>query len=434
MTLRPHSPLEGTATVDGSTTMALVLLAAAGALRRHVKIVNVPPTGDVETMLAALRHAGLHVSSPVGESGSLILWPAPCGVPAAPTVPVAMARVFPEVSYLVPALLAARGQARLPWPEDQQDDLVAQLRVYEEAFGDTVVREDGGYQVTAAAPLPAVAVRLPVRWPGATVTTVLRAAATRTPLTLTNPYWGPETTSVLEALRTCGFGVPAAQDGLRLVPPPHDETPSRPSSPAWEVPGDPVEAAVLTCSFVASAGSGRINGIHGPHLHAAAGVLTRAGIRLALEDRSLRVYPTDYRQVTGLKVVTSLSPGGLAPALLPPLVALALRFPGVHLVQDEVHTEVMDGLLAELQRFGAKVEVLSATARRLTVPLLSGGGWTEARCPAVGSALLVAALAAPASSVINGVNTIGRRHPALATHLRRLGADLAEKGPDDIRQ
>ncbi|KAB7835518.1 UDP-N-acetylglucosamine 1-carboxyvinyltransferase [Streptomyces mobaraensis] len=421
LTVRPHSHLEGTVTVGGSTAMALGLLATAGALRWKVKITNVPWAGDVESMLAVLPHAGMHTFSPVGESGSLVCWPASC-VRGSQSGAGVMPRVFPEVSYLVPAMLASRGRARLPWPDDEQDDLVAQLQVYEEAFGDAVVRGDDGYQVTAASPVPAVAVRLPVRWPGATVTTVLRAAAARTRLALTNPYWGPETTSVLEALRGCGFGVQAAQDELWLSPPAHEAS----GSLEWQVPGDPVEAAVLACAVAASGGSARIDGVYGPHLQAAVGVLTRAGLHLTLEDRSLRVYPTDFREVAGLRVTTSLSPGGLAPAFLPPLTALALRFPGVHLLQDELQTETMNALLKELERFGVRVEVLSATVRRLTVSHPSGHTWMEARSPAVGSALMVAALAAPASSVIKGMDAVYRRYRALPGKLAFLGADLVE--------
>jgi UDP-N-acetylglucosamine 1-carboxyvinyltransferase len=111
--VRPGPPLTGTVTVDGSKNAALPLLAAAAALSRPVRLSNIPANTDVQIMLSLLQQADWRVAQPVGEPTTVLILPTERRH-AYPELPQA-ARIRASY-YLVPALLARHGEARLPWP------------------------------------------------------------------------------------------------------------------------------------------------------------------------------------------------------------------------------------------------------------------------------------------------------------------------------
>ena len=111
--VRPGRPLAGLVRADGSKNAALPLLAAAAALRRPVRLGNMPASADVDAMLMLLQQSGYHLARTADDPGDVALQPVADRVPV-PELPGA-ARIRASY-YLVPALLASCGRARLPWP------------------------------------------------------------------------------------------------------------------------------------------------------------------------------------------------------------------------------------------------------------------------------------------------------------------------------
>ncbi len=108
--VRPGPPLNGVVTVDGSKNAALPLVAAAAALGCPVRLSNIPANTDVQTMLALLQESGWHVAQPVGKPTAAVILPTE-NQPVRPHLPQA-ARIRASY-YLVPALLARHGEARV---------------------------------------------------------------------------------------------------------------------------------------------------------------------------------------------------------------------------------------------------------------------------------------------------------------------------------
>ncbi len=80
------------------------------------------------------------------------------------------------------------------------------FRVYE-AFGDQFAVDNRGYTVVAgSARADSVSVMLPFRSRGATVAAILRAVVAGRPLRLRHPNLSPEVISVLDALKSAGWG------------------------------------------------------------------------------------------------------------------------------------------------------------------------------------------------------------------------------------
>ncbi|MDI2127158.1 UDP-N-acetylglucosamine 1-carboxyvinyltransferase [Yinghuangia seranimata] len=420
--VRPGRPLSGSVSVDGSKNAALPLLAAAAAVRRPVQVDRVPAIGDVEHLLSMLAVGGFQITRPVDRAQAIVVRPG--ARPDAGHPSFAQAAAIRASYYLVPALLASFGQARLPWPGgcaigDRGMDL--HFDVYS-AFGDAVAIDEYGYQVTATPNVPTtVRIDLPFRSRGASVVAVLRAIVSDTRLILGNPNQSPEFVGMCIALRAAGWQIDTDTGQLVLTPHPAEAPPRL----AWTVAGDKVEAATLACAVAATGGSARIEGVCGADVAPVADALNRLGIPTQCVAEGLLVHAADAHPTGApLRAVASLEPGGLDADFEPALIALALGQRGTHLFADDINPGRHGNLLPQLARLGADIEELSPTRCRLTGPQKLVGARLAATDIRTGSAVLIAALSAHGASTVTNLDQLRRGHPDLPAKLRQLGADI----------
>ncbi|MGW1913852.1 UDP-N-acetylglucosamine 1-carboxyvinyltransferase [Streptomyces sp. NPDC002076] len=424
--VRPGPPLAGTVRVDGSKNAALPLLAAASALGRSVRLSNVPDSTDVRIMLALLQQGGWHVAQPLGEPTTAVILPTEVrrGLPD-----LAQAARIRASYYLVPALLARYGQARLPWPGGCRigaRGMELHFKVYE-AFGDRSEQDSSGYRVEAVTPhTGTVSLVLPFRSRGATVAATLRALTTNRPLQLGQPNLSPEVLSVLDALSSVGWETRASEHLLTLSPPSLPPT----DAAVWAVPGDKIEAATLACAIAATRGTARIADVQGKDVGPFVAALHWLGIPADAEPdffcvNAQEAHPTGHP----LRAIASLSPTGLDADFEPPLMALALGLPGTHLFADAINPGRHGNLLPQLARLGAEIDEISPTECRLTGPQQLTGAGVEATDIRTGSALMVAGLTARGITTIGGLDQLRRGHADLSGKLRTLGADICEVTP-----
>lgn len=421
VTVRPGRPLAGLVRVDGSKNAALPLLAAAAAIRRPVHLDNVPDSTDVQLMLSLLQHSGSHLARPVTDSRAVALRPLDGRLPV-PELPEA-ARIRASY-YLVPALLAACGQARLPWPGGCQigeRGMDQHFMVYA-AFGDKVEVDDAGYQVTSSLDGPGqVMIDLPFRSRGASVAAVLRAVVGGHRLLLGNPNLSPEFTGMLDCLRQAGWRADLGEDTLAVGPPAFADA----TTLTWAVPGDKIEAGTLACAIAATGGSGRIEGVRGQDTAALAQTLNWVGITVLVERDALVLPGTD---LTGapLYAIASLAPDGLDADFEPALMALGLGLPGTHVFTDAINPGRHGNLIPQLRTLGAQIEEISHTQCHLTGPQRLSGAAVQATDIRTGTALLIAALTARGTTTVTGLDQLKRGHADLPAKLRALGADITE--------
>ncbi|MCM1967988.1 UDP-N-acetylglucosamine 1-carboxyvinyltransferase [Streptomyces sp. G1] len=424
--VRPGSPLAGSVTVDGSKNAALPLLAAAAALHRSVQLDNVPASADVHAMLTLIQGAGWHVAQAVARTGSVVIMPPDTLRADADLSPAARIRAS---YYLVPALLAVQGIARLPWPGGcriGERGMDLHFKVYE-AFGDRVAIRDEGYAVEAGRPdTGMVSHALPFRSRGATIAAVLRAVVAGRALRLGRPNLSPEVLTVLDALRGAGWEARAGERVLALGPAAVSPT----EIPSWRVPGDKIEAGTLACAVAATGGNARIEGVQGRDVVPLQAALRRLGIPTSVREDALLVDGGAARP-TGrpLRAIATLATGGLDADFEPPLMALALGQPGTHLFSDSINPGRHGNLLPQLARLGADIEEISPTECRLTGPQRLTGAGVEATDIRTGSALMVAALTARGITTLGGVDQLRRGHADLPGKLLHLGADICEVAP-----
>ncbi|MQS35826.1 UDP-N-acetylglucosamine 1-carboxyvinyltransferase [Streptomyces katsurahamanus] len=424
--IRPGGPLTGSVAVDGSKNAALPLLAAAAALRQPVHLGNVPTNTDVETMLTLLRQGGWHAARPVSDPHTTVILPSDQPQPG--PAPEVAARIRASY-YLVPALLGACGRARLPWPggcDIGARGMEQHFRVYEQ-FGDRTSVDDRGYLVEATTRgSGTVSVTLPFRSRGATIAALLRAVVAGRPLRLGRPNLSPEVLSVVEALRTAGWESRVDENVIVLRPPAvvSEET------VLWRVPGDKIEAGTLACAVAVTGGDARILGVHSEDVAPLVDALRRLGIPAHADDNTLTVQAQGARPTgRSLRAVASLDPGGLDADFEPPLMALVLSLPGIHLFADAINPGRHGNLLPQLTRLGAEIHELSPTKCRVIGPQQLIGAGVEATDIRTGSALAIAGLTARGVTTLGGLEQLRRGHADLPVKLHTLGADICEVIP-----
>ncbi|MEU7023939.1 UDP-N-acetylglucosamine 1-carboxyvinyltransferase [Streptomyces sp. NPDC046203] len=425
--IRPGRPLSGSVAVDGSKNAALPLVAAAATLLRPVRLDNVPVSSDVRTLLSLLHEAGWNTARPIDDAHTALILPADAAQPL-DGLSERASRIRASY-YLVPALLALHGRARLPWPGGCRigdRGMEQHFKVYE-SFGDRVRVDDHGYVVEAGRLVGGtVSLALPFRSRGATIAAVLRAVAAKVPLRLGQPNLSPEVLCVLTALTAVGYACRAADRVLTLAPPSSEVA----ESPVWRMPGDKIEAGTLACAVAATGGTARITGVHSPDIAPLIAALHRLGIPTSEETEALTIQGQDI-QPTGrpLRALASLAPGSLDADFEPPLLALALGFPGTHLFSDPINPGRHGNLLPQLVRLGAVITEVSSTECRFVGPQRLSGAGVEATDIRTGSALAVAGLTARGVTTLGGVDQLRRGHADLPGKLLSLGADICEVTP-----
>lgn len=425
--IRPGLPLNGTVAVDGSKNAALPLLAAAAVLGRPMQLSNLPDSTDVNVMITLLRAAGLDVAWLPGCADTALI--APGHVRRTASDLSATASRIRASYYLVPALVALHGRARLPWPGGCRigdRGMEQHFRVYE-AFGDRCTSDQQGYAVEMGPPhRGTVSVALPFRSRGATVAAILRAVASAQELRLATPNLSPEVRGVLDALGTVGWSLDVHHELLVLAPPSH---PAEGVS-CWSVPGDKIEAGTLACAVAATGGSARIEGIRSRDVAPALAQLRRAYVTITEEQDAIVVDAREIRPADRpMHASASLSPDGLDADFEPSLLALALGVTGTHAFADTINPGRHANLIPQLRSMGADIEEISPTQCRFTGPQRLTGTGVETTDIRTGAALLIAGLTAHGITTLGGLEQLRRGHADLPGKLRSLGADICEVTP-----
>lgn len=425
--IRPGPPLEGTVAVDGSKNAALPLLAAAAALGGPVRISSLPDSTDVHVMVMLLREAGLDVVGAPDGAGALVITP---GKERRATSDLLTAAGRIRASYyLVPALIALHGRARLPWPGGCRigdRGMEQHFRVYE-AFGDRCTSERQGYAVERANSCEGtVAVALPFRSRGATIAAILRSLVSAQELRLSTPNLSPEVLCVLNALGTTGWSFSLDRTLLVLTPP----SPPVEGMSTWSVPGDKIEAGTLACAVAASGGTARIEGVRSDDVAPVLEHLRRAGVAVTAERDAITVDASALPSVeSSLRASASLSPEGLDADFEPALLSLALGVPGNHAFADTINPGRHSNLIPQLRSMGAEIEEVSPTQCRFTGPQQLTGAGVETTDIRTGAALLIAGLTARGITTLGGLEQLRRGHADLPGKLQALGADICEVTP-----
>lgn len=408
--VRGGRPLEGTIEISGAKNAVLPVMAAAVLHGGKYVLHNCPRITDVDTAAEILESLGGRVSRQertlTVDTRELSGWILPASL---------MAKMRASVLFLG-ALLGRFGRAVLTMPGgcplgrrpiDLHLEALSQM-------GAAVMLREG--QIYCEAPeLHGSVIELPFPSVGATENVLLAAAACRGTVTLLNAAREPEVVDLACFLRAMGADIRGegtrrliVSGGMPLRDADHTILPDR------------IETATYLCAGACCGGHICLTSTAGALLRPVLEVLTAAGCTIAEEKGSLCL--TSDGQLRAVPdIETGPYPGFPTDAQALVMAAL-LRAEGETRFSETVF-ERRFGHVAQLRRFGGRIETLGPTALVRGTDRLRGAAATGSDLRA-SAALLLAALQAPEESRIFGLKHLDRGYDTLEEKFRSLGADL----------
>lgn len=411
-----HGPVRlcGTVRVSGSKNAVLPMMAAT-VLTGHPCIIHgVPDLSDVSVMSQILKTLGSEVEfrreAPHGhqlviDASSL----------HSHEVPEGLMRQMRSSIFLMGPLLARLGKVKVSYPGGcaigpRPIDL--HLRGLQ-ALG-ARIQEKAGYIVAECNRLTGAEIHLDFPSVGATENIMMAAVLASGTTIIRNAAKEPEIVELQNFLNAMGARVKGAgMDVIRiegvkeLGPAEHTVIPDR------------IEVGTLMVGAAITRGSVRILNCIPEHVQAVTAKLREAGVRVIEDRNSIIVEANDRPAAIDVK---TLPYPGFPTDMQAQIMALTCIANGTSVITETIF-ESRFKHAEELRRMGAKIKTEGRTAVVKGVNSLSGA-LVEVSDLRGGAALVLAALAAEGTSVIEGIHHIDRGYERLDEKLRLLGARI----------
>lgn len=189
----------------------------------------------------------------------------------------------------------------------------------------------------------------------------------------------------------------------------------------YKITGDYLEAGTLAIAAAATKGTVKITNINPDHLDSVWQKLHEMGVKVKLFNNSVQIKPAQsLKPVEMLK--TAVFPG-FPTDLQAPFAVLLTQANGV----SRIFETLFDGrlnYLFELEKMGAKVEIINQHQALIIGPTQLKGIPISSCDIRAGAAMVIAALIAEGETEISNINYIDRGYENLHIKLNKLGASI----------
>ena len=413
--------LEGEVEISGAKNAALAILAAAVMSDETVTVENVPDVRDTRVVIEAIKDIGAIVEKVDKHTfkinGSTIF---------STTVNYEYIKKIRASYYLLGALLGKRGcsQVALPGgcnigsrPIDQHMKGLRMLGAN--------VEIDHGMVCADTEHLKGAHIYMDVVTVGATINIMLAACLAEGRTIIENAAKEPHVVDVANFLNCMGADIKGAgTDVIRIkgVEKLHGAT--------YSIIPDQIEAGTFMIAAAATKGNVLVKNVIPKHLEAISAKLVEIGCTVEEYDDSVRVI-SDHR-LSHTPIKTLPYPG--YPTDMQPQAAVLLAISEATSMVTESIWENRFKYVDELSRMGCNIKVEGNTAFITGVEKITGVELTAPDLRA-GAALVIAALVAEGTSVIDDIKYIERGYEDFDAKMRLLGANMIKAECEkDIRQ
>lgn len=404
--------LEGALRINGSKNAALPIMAASLLATEPVTLYGIPDLRDVNMMVKVLKTLGARVerdgSTMFIDSRDVNNY----------VVPAELMQEMRASIFVMGPLLARLGKAEAIQPGgcaigDRPIDLHLHGFL---ALGAEVLEENGCTLVTAER-LHGSEVHLAFPSVGATENIMMAAVRAEGEVRIRNAAMEPEIVDLAQFLEKLGAVVRGAgTPDIRIIGRRQIKGTSHTIIP------DRIEAATLALSVAAAGGQVRLENCLVDHLPGFWGRLKDLGVAVEeIDAETVEISSPEKFRTVPVSIHTGPYPG-FATDIQPQFMAFLLKVPGVHLISERVFENRL-GHARELRRMGGQIVADQRIAliyggRELT------GRPVRAYDLRAGAALIVAALQAQGTTVIEGREIIERGYENIAYRLQSLGANI----------
>jgi UDP-N-acetylglucosamine 1-carboxyvinyltransferase len=415
------SRLVGRVPISGSKNAVLPILAACLLTEEECRLKNVPRIEDVSTMKGLLEGMGVQIR-----------WLDPQQLQvnaqrlARSEVLAAMANRMRASFLLMGPLLARRGEARVAKPGG--DDIgmrrVEQHLVGLRLMGARVELVDGEY-IARADRLKGATIHLDMPTVTGTENLMMAAATAEGITTIHNAAREPHVVDLAFFLGKMGARINGiGTDVLQIEGVPEL------SGATHRVIPDNIEAGTYAFAIAATGGEAVLEDLETSDLRAVMLKLRAAGVEV--EDQTHSLWVRGNKALHPVDVTTWPHPG-FPTDLQAPFVSLMTQAQGRCVVSEAVFENRFQHV-PELRKLGADISVEGRSAI-VSGPTVLHGAPVSVPDIRSGAALVVAALCARGTTVLDSIYHLDRGYQEIVTKLERLGAHITRTDghADDIR-
>jgi UDP-N-acetylglucosamine 1-carboxyvinyltransferase len=415
--VRGGKALTGTLAVQGSKNSALPIMAASILSPGKTILGNMPRLSDVNSMSEIMETIGAKVSW-IGQSklsvdcSDLVNW----------EIPEGLMRRMRSSFIVVGPLLSRFGRVKVTYPGGCAIGTRAiDLHLKGLAkLGVEIFPRRSGHIEFRANNLRGTLIDLDIPSVGATENILMTAVTARGKTVINNPAREPEIVDLQLYLNKLGAKISGAGGDQIIV-----EGVDRLRTSNHMIIPDRIAAGTLMVAIAATGGDITLTDVVPSHLSVVIAKLTEMGALIETGEDSIRIKSDGHLKSVD-KIRTAPYPG-FPTDMQPQFMAALATARGVSVITEKI----FDGRfkhIDELRRMGANISVDDRTAIIRGVERLNGAS-VEASDLRAGAALVIAALTAEGTTIIEGVSHIDRGYVDLEKQLSALGAVISrEKG------
>ncbi len=413
--------LKGEVSISGAKNAVLKLMAAALLTKGESKIYNVPELTDVVIMLNVLEQLGAKTTYNRIEKSVIIDASNLTSVTASYELVSRMRASFIVLGALVgrckEAVVALPGGCAIG--ERKVDFHIKGL----EALG-TNIKIENGYVHAKAKKLIGTDIYLDIPSVGATENIMLASVLAEGSTRIQNAAQEPEIIDLANFLNAMGADITGAGTSEIVINGVKQES-LKPIE--YTTIPDRIEAGTYMAAFIATKGKGIVRNIFPNHLTFYTSKLTKMGADIKLIDPT-SIEVSCKRKLEAINIITQPYPG--FPTDLQSLaMALATVANGVSIITESLY-ENRFMQVPELRKMGADIHQERNHALVKGVKCLTGANLKASDLRA-GASLVIAALMADGTSIIDNIYHIDRGYELLENKFKLLGADIIRFNDED---
>jgi UDP-N-acetylglucosamine 1-carboxyvinyltransferase len=410
-------PLHGAVPISGSKNAALKMLAAATLTGERCRFTNVPEIEDVRVMTETLQDLGVVVDHPEPN-----VYEVASGDVEWLFVPLEAAAKMRASFMLLGPLLSRFGRVIISNPGGDRigrrpvDLHVEAMRT----LGATIDYRNGYYFATAPGRLRGTEIRFPFVSVMGTENAMLAATLADGHTVIRPAAQEPEVDDLILFLQKMGADIERTYADTIEV-----RGKRRLRGAEHAVIPDRIEAGTFAVAGAVTGGQVTLTGAPCDHMTAFLDVLERAGVSLRCDADRIEI---DGRGVAdgalrAIDIETAPYPG-LPTDIQPPTSVLLTQARGTSTVHEAIFEDRLEWL-TELNRMGARIDILDTHHAAIHGATPLHGADAEIGDLRAGASLILAALAADGESTIHGAHHVQRGYENIERKFADLGARIA---------
>jgi len=401
--------LSGTVKISGAKNAALALIPAALLSKKKVKIYNVPNISDIDNIKAILKHLNVKMKE---EKGYLEV---DASELKNSDIPEEITKRLRASYYFMASLLGREKKVKMCFPGGCSigarpiDQTLKGFR----ALGANIEEVGDCYTITAEE-LKGEKVYLDIPSVGATINTLIASVLAKGTTIIENAAREPEIVNVAIMLNNLGAKIKGAGTSIITI-----KGVKELRGGMVEVIPDRIEAGTYVIAGALMGDNLKIENIIPEHIEALTMKLKEMGVNIEVNNDNILVSKTENLKATNVK--TLVYPG-FPTDLQQPIVTLLSLAKGTSIVEETIYENRFNHV-EYLNKLGANIEIQNRKLKITGVSSLKGNT-IDATDLRAGACLLLAALKAEGTSIINNADYVLRGYENIIEKLTNIGAKI----------